>query len=130
MAPHSHVPVLRVDEHQGINLKIEDTFHGDHGQIKGDFLLAKRTKNLRSACKMEKHAVYREKDALIRQQNAKARGEAAIGRILRSKAAEHKTRAFELDVLGDLVYVRVSELLDQCSTSTSNQHVMQCNILH
>ena len=64
-----------------------------------------------------------------RQQNAKARGEAAIGRILRSKSSEHKERAFECDVLGDLVYVRISELLDHCSTSTSNQNVVECNNL-
>ena len=125
MAPRSH----NSSEDQGCSPKDDTIICGDYEQRKAEFLLSRRKKNLVYNYQRGQQAVYRERYALIRQQNAKARGEAAIIRLLQSKAAEHKDKAVELEVLGDLFYVRVSELQGQCSTSTSDQYALECDNL-
>ena len=94
------------------NVESDNNNYVNPGQIKKGILSASRTNTLITMCKWEQRAVGREREALFRQQNAKARGEAAVGRLLQSKVNEHRERAVELEVLADLLYVRVSDLLD------------------
>ena len=135
MAPKSHISI-----HQDMNgptkqnEKVENSqqlYNENNNQehIRDKFLSTRKIRNVMNIYKWEQAAICRERDAMIRQQNAKARGEAAICRLLQSKAAEHKERAVELDILADLLTVRVSELLDQCNTSTGDQYILQCDNL-
>ena len=80
-------------------------------------------------CKKEEIISTRERDALIRQQNAKARGEIAIRRLQQSMADQHNEKAVELEVLADLLSLRATELLDLCSTSSEEQDILTCDNL-
>ena len=117
----------------GKDMNVFNEHHGDdhqnHKQIRDIILLNRKINNSISDHKWKQRAVCREREAMIRQQYAKARGEAAICRILQSKAIQHKERAIELDILADLLSVRVSELLDQCSTSTGDLYLLQFDAL-
>ena len=70
------------------------------------FLLAKNIKNRTKFFKWKQRAINRERDSMVGQQNAKAQGEAAICRLLHSKAAGHKDSPIEL-----------ADQLDKCTTS-------------
>ena len=130
MAPNSHISI-----HQDMNgptIQNEKAEDSHQEQLRDKFFSTRKMRNVMNIYKWEQVAICRERDAMIRQQNAKARGEAAICRRLQSKAAEHKERAVELDILADLLTVRVSELLDACNTGCStgdHQYILQCDNL-
>ena len=130
MAPNSHISI-----HQDMNgsaIQNEKVENSHQEQLRDKFFSTRKMRNVMDIYKWEQQAICREREAMIRQQNAKARGEAAICRRLQSKAAEHKERAVELDILADLLTVRVSELLDACNTGSStgdHQYILQCDNL-
>ena len=129
MAPNSHISI-----HQDMNgsaIQNENLENRHQEQLRDKFFSTRKMRNVMNIYKWEQQAICREREAMIRQQNAKARGEAAICRRLQSKAVEHKERAVELDILADLLTLRVSKLLDQCNTgsSTGDQYILQCDNL-
>ena len=111
MAPRSNNPIPRSyekSEHtqqlsKDQNVESDYNIYVNPEQIKKEILSTSRTNTLISMCKWEQVAVCRERGALFRQQNAKARGEAAVGRLFQSKVNEHRERAVELEVLADLL---------------------------
>ena len=125
MAPNSIVQLPQVSVQSCVKTQKIITSCDDSKDTRTKFMSVRKTKNMMSTCRREEQSVRVEREAMVRQQIAKARGERAGLQILQSKAAEHKEKALELEVLADLLSLRATELLDQCCTSGGDQEVLQ-----
>ena len=115
MAPNAYLQLSQViPQPCDQNLTVEQNINCEgSAQSRAMVISARKMKGIIYTCRKEEHVVSIEREAMIRQQNAKARGEKAILRRLQCKAAEYKEEAVELEVLADLLSVRATELLDQ-----------------